>query len=56
MAEVISYIERLIRKTEELKKLVEESTKTKTEIKSVTRDLVSTVTTLNKKVEYFKVS
>lgn len=54
MFDVINYMDKLNKKTEELKKMVKESTKTKTEIKSITRELVGIVGNLNRKVDILK--
>ncbi|KAK9674993.1 hypothetical protein QE152_g40726 [Popillia japonica] len=55
MLEVQTFMAKLNSKTEELKQLVKESTKTKTEIKAATRELVNIVGTLGRKMDILSV-
>ncbi|KAK9721686.1 hypothetical protein QE152_g20786 [Popillia japonica] len=54
MREVQAFMMKLNEKTEELRKHVKESTKTKTEIKAVTRELVNIVGNLGRKIDVLK--
>jgi Zinc knuckle len=54
MSDVIKAVEILTKKAEELRKLVKESTKTKTEIKTATWELHGIVGNLNKKMNVLK--
>ncbi|KAK9679411.1 hypothetical protein QE152_g40049 [Popillia japonica] len=51
MAEVLSLMGKLYNKTDGLRNTVKESTKIKTEIKTITRELVGIVGALRKKVD-----
>lgn len=54
MAEVNKVLAKVVKRTGELKKLVNESTKTKLEIKQVARELDQLVSTLEKKVKEYQ--
>ncbi|KAI4454261.1 hypothetical protein MML48_10g00007977 [Holotrichia oblita] len=56
MAEVLTFMDKLYNKTDSLRKVVQESTKTKTEIKTITRELVHIVGLLRKKVDALQTS
>ncbi|KAK9736427.1 hypothetical protein QE152_g12491 [Popillia japonica] len=54
MTEFLWFMEKLCNKTDGIRKMVKESTKTKTEIKTMTRELVDIVGALKKKVDALK--
>ncbi|KAK9731464.1 hypothetical protein QE152_g13650 [Popillia japonica] len=54
LTEVLTFMEKLYNKTDSLRKQVKKSTKTKTEIKSTTRELVNIVGILRKKMTNLK--
>ncbi|KAK9708702.1 hypothetical protein QE152_g27067 [Popillia japonica] len=54
MREVQAFMMKLNEKTEEIRKHVKESTKSKTEIKAVTRELVNIVSPLGRKIDVLK--